>query len=83
MDVDRHSQAMESFPVRQLITSFVIWILPPSIAAVFIFLSIQSSSITTIVVLLSVVASVPISAYILYKIDLSRNDGHVSIWGFR
>lgn len=83
MVADSHSQPMESFPILQLIISFITWILPPIIAAVFIFLSISPSSIITIVVLLSIVASVPVSAYVFYRIDLSRNNGYVSIWGYR
>lgn len=83
MDADNHPQEMESFPVLQLMISFVIWILPPIIGAIFIFLSISLPSILTIIVLTSVVASVPISAYILYRSDLSRSNGYVSIWGFR
>lgn len=83
MRSDSHPQAMESFPVRQLITSFVIWILPPIIGAVFLSTSAQTSSIATILILVSLVASVPISAYILYRIDLSKNDGCISVWGFR
>lgn len=80
---DNHSQPMESFPILQLIISFITWVLPPIIAAVFIYLSISPPSITTIVVLLSIVASVPVSAYVLYRIDLSKNNGYVSIWGYR
>lgn len=83
MVADNHSQAMESFPVLQMVISFIIWVLPPTIAAVFIFLPISTSSIATIVILLLIVTSVPISAYVLYRIDLSRNDGYVSVWGFR
>lgn len=83
MGTDRRSQAMESFPLPQLIISFVVWILPPVIAAVFLFVSVPRSDIATIIVLVSLVAAVPISAYILYRIDLSKNNGYVSIWGFR
>lgn len=83
MDADNHPQEMESFPVLQLMVSFVIWILPPVIGALFIFLSISLPSILIIIVLTSVVASVPISAYILYRSDLSRSNGYVSVWGFR
>lgn len=83
MDADNHPQEMESFPVLQLMVSFVIWILPPVIGAIFIFLSISLPSILIIIVLTSVVASVPISAYILYRSDLSRSNGYVSVWGFR
>lgn len=83
MDADNHPQEMESFPVLQLMISFVIWILPPVIGAIFISLSISLPSILTIIVLTSVVALVPISAFIFYRNDLSRNNGYVSTWGFR
>lgn len=83
MDADNHPQEMESFPVLQLIISFVIWILPPAIAAIFLSLSTSLSSILTIIVLLSVCASVPVSAFIFYRNDISRNNGYVSTWGFR
>lgn len=83
MGSDSYPQAMNSFPVLQLVTSFIIWVLPPIIAAVFLSASVQTSSIGTILILLSLVASVPISAYILYRVDLSKNDGRISLWGFR
>lgn len=83
MRPDSYPQAMKSFPVLQLITAFFIWILPPVIAAAFLSASVQTSSIVTILILLSLVVSVPLSAYILYRIDLSKNDGCISLWGFR
>lgn len=83
MDVDNPSQEMESFPSLQLVISFIIWMIPPVMAALLMSLSIYPSDSTAIIILLLIVALVPVSAFVLYKIDMSRNDGYVSVWGFR
>lgn len=83
MDVDGGPERMESFPVRQLVTSLAMWISPPIIGTIIVFYSIPTPRILSIVALLMLVVLVPVSAYILYKIDSYKNNGHVSIWGFR
>jgi membrane protein YdbS with pleckstrin-like domain len=83
MDIDGSPERMESFPVRQLVISFAMWILPPVIGTAIVFYSIPTPKILSIVALLMLVVLVPVSAYILYKIDSYKNNGHVSIWGYR
>lgn len=69
--------------MRQLVASFIVWLLPPVIASLLIFLSVRPSDITGVTILVLIVAAIPISAYILYRVDLHQNDGYVSVWGFR
>lgn len=81
---DSHSVHTENeFPWRVLLVTILVWLLPMGVYAVYLQIPTKSSGILPILLLLALTCLVPVAALILYLIDKHREDGFVTVWGYR
>jgi Mn2+/Fe2+ NRAMP family transporter len=84
--VPTHSRLTESdrnFPWVILLITIGAWLLPLVVYTVYSGFIGQPSAFVSIVILLLLVCSVPVVALLLYLVDKRREDGYVSIWGYK
>lgn len=72
-----------AFPWRVLLVNLLVWLLPLGVYSVYLQIPTQSSSILPVLLLLALTCLMPVIALVLYIIDKRREDGYISVWGYR
>lgn len=72
-----------AFSWRVLLVNLLVWLLPLGVYGVYLQMSTQSSSVMPVLLLLALTCMMPVTALILYLIDRRREDGYISVWGYR
>lgn len=57
--------------------------MPVGIYALYLQTSFEISGTTTVVALTAITAGIPIVALILHQVDKRRENGYISVWGYR
>lgn len=73
----------ESFPWGMLSITIVAWLLPLLIYSLYSAIFTPPSGLVTVTLLLLLVCLVPVAALILYLTDKRREDGYVTVWGYK
>lgn len=77
------TESDESFPWEMLSITIIAWLLPLLVYGLYSLFLTQPSGLTTVIILILLVCMVPIAALILYLIDKRRENGYVTVWGYR